>query len=462
MSEPGAEPRSSEPVAPRLRLGWVVFWLLLGSWIGGGLYTYLARDSDPERKIEQISREIETELRSYELSKRLLSQAGSTTPPPAALSSLDPLVSRLADERAADPEAAFLYTVIRVEQGYAPDPEDLERLRLSEDRQLRAVAALYAYRGVSESVAHDLADELPDAPFAFRLAKAQGLERAGVADSRDGLMPTDAIKSLERSAMLVGFFCFACPLLLVAYLLFKLRGSLPSAGFPVGAIDDDAAESLALRTTQMIALYFGVGVVSGMVGRQALSTAEGGALFGSLGVVAVVILSRFPVLGFDWSLSKLGLNLKNFKINLIWGVGAAIVELPASLMMGYLGSRLLQGLPTPEHPLSPELAKAKSPWEVLLFFFILVVIAPVFEEICFRGAMLPAMARLMKSPAIGILATSLLFAAIHPTGIPAWLALATTGAFAAITVHQTGSLVPAIVLHGFHNGMVYLMSSGLG
>lgn len=68
----------------------------------------------------------------------------------------------------------------------------------------------------------------------------------------------------------------------------------------------------------------------------------------------------------------------------------------------------------------------------------------------------------MKSPAIGILATSLLFAAIHPTGIPAWLALATTGAFAAITVHQTGSLVPAIVLHGIHNGMIYLMSSGLG
>lgn len=462
MTELGAEPHSAEPATPKLRLGWVVFWLLLGSLIGGNLYEYLTRDSDPARKLEQISREIETELRSRELSKRILSQAGSQTAPPATLSSLDPLVSRLADERKTDPEAAFLYTVIRLEQGYDPDPEDLDRLRLGEDRRFKAAAALYAYRGVSESIALDLAEELPDAPFAFRLAKAQGLERAGVQKAREGLIPSDAITSLQRVATLVGFVCFACPLVLVAYLLVKLRGRLPSAGFPVGEIDDDEAESLAFRTTQMIALYFGIGVVSGLVGRQALSTAEGGALFGSLGILAVVILSRYRVFGSDWNLAKLGLSLKDLKLNVLWGVGAAVVELPASMMMGYLGSRLLQGLPTPEHPLSPELAKAKSPWEVFLFFFMLVVIAPVFEEICFRGAMLPAMARLMKSPAIGILATSLLFAAIHPTGIPAWLALATTGAFAAMTVYQTGSLVPAILMHGIHNGMIYLVSSGMG
>ena len=75
----------------------------------------------------------------------------------------------------------------------------------------------------------------------------------------------------------------------------------------------------------------------------------------------------------------------------------------------------------------------------------------------FRGTMLPAISRVTKSPAWGIVISSFLFAAIHPQGLVLWLSLATVGAMAAMVTYQTKSLVPAIVLHAVHNFAIMMM-----
>jgi membrane protease YdiL (CAAX protease family) len=52
----------------------------------------------------------------------------------------------------------------------------------------------------------------------------------------------------------------------------------------------------------------------------------------------------------------------------------------------------------------------------------------------------------------------LVFAAVHPTGVPAWPALALIGSVMAILVYQRGSLVTSMVFHGVHNlSLVVLM-----
>jgi membrane protease YdiL (CAAX protease family) len=54
--------------------------------------------------------------------------------------------------------------------------------------------------------------------------------------------------------------------------------------------------------------------------------------------------------------------------------------------------------------------------------------------------------------------SSLLFAMVHPTGVPAWPALAAIGAMAALLTFQTRSLVPSIVMHAVHNGTLLLLN----
>jgi membrane protease YdiL (CAAX protease family) len=87
-----------------------------------------------------------------------------------------------------------------------------------------------------------------------------------------------------------------------------------------------------------------------------------------------------------------------------------------------------------------------------------VVVAPIVEEIIFRGLILPALHRLTGKAWIAIIITNLLFGAMHSTGIPAWGALAMIGVVNSIAVYQTGSLYPAMAMHALHNGILVVMT----
>lgn len=86
----------------------------------------------------------------------------------------------------------------------------------------------------------------------------------------------------------------------------------------------------------------------------------------------------------------------------------------------------------------------------------IVVLAPVVEELLFRGAMQGYLMCRLKNPAWGIVIASLIFGAIH--GNPAQIPFAfVTGLALGWVYYRTGSLWPGILMHFVNNGSSVLL-----
>jgi membrane protease YdiL (CAAX protease family) len=97
---------------------------------------------------------------------------------------------------------------------------------------------------------------------------------------------------------------------------------------------------------------------------------------------------------------------------------------------------------------------------LLIFFLTASVAAPIFEEIMFRGFLLPSLTRYL--PVWGaILASSLLFAIAH-LSLSEVLPLATLGMVLAIVYTRSRNLLSSILLHSLWNAGTLLSLFVLG
>jgi hypothetical protein len=173
--------------------------------------------------------------------------------------------------------------------------------------------------------------------------------------------------------------------------------------------------------------------------------------------LAVPALFRFPVLGKKVSLEDLGVDGRNLLGNVGVGLLGFVLELPLALAMASLGELVFSGS-HPTHPATQELLTDHTPLVIGSIFFLAVCVAPFWEEIMFRGLLFPALSRLCRSAPIGGLASCLLFGAVHPQGLPIWLALITVGGMGCALTYHTRSLVPSMVMHAAHNGTMLLLT----
>jgi membrane protease YdiL (CAAX protease family) len=92
------------------------------------------------------------------------------------------------------------------------------------------------------------------------------------------------------------------------------------------------------------------------------------------------------------------------------------------------------------------------PVQVLL----IVVAAPISEEVCFRGMLFGGLRQ--RLPRLGAaLVSGLIFGALHAlTGISAVPALAAFGVILALLYEKTGSVIPGILLHMLNNSVALL------
>jgi len=92
------------------------------------------------------------------------------------------------------------------------------------------------------------------------------------------------------------------------------------------------------------------------------------------------------------------------------------------------------------------------PLQVLL----IVIAAPISEEVCFRGMLFGGLrTSLPRLPAA--LIAGLIFGALHfTTGVAAVLPLAVFGFVLCLLYEETGSIVPGMLLHAFNNALVLL------
>ena len=186
-------------------------------------------------------------------------------------------------------------------------------------------------------------------------------------------------------------------------------------------------------------------------------------LLARVGMIALLVVPRLRLAGIRLSLKELGLGGMPAGRAIAWGAAGAMAVWPIMLLILTFTERLFSGMPPAQSPITVGLGGA-SDWGTLLgLAFMAVVLAPIWEEIAFRGMLFPALAGAFGSPLAGGVLAALIFGTMHPAGIPVWLPLASVGGVSCLLYYYTRSLLPSIVMHAIHNALqlaLMLIASG--
>jgi membrane protease YdiL (CAAX protease family) len=141
--------------------------------------------------------------------------------------------------------------------------------------------------------------------------------------------------------------------------------------------------------------------------------------------------------------------------DLPWGLAFLALAVFLVMLVALLSGWILKPDQSPQRDLQ-DLLRGLSGWIPTLVMFLTVAgLAPCFEELLFRGFLLPVLAR-HQSMAAALLVSALLFGAIHlqPAGLPV---LGTLGLVLGLAMRHTGSLRTPILVHACWNGGLFLL-----
>jgi membrane protease YdiL (CAAX protease family) len=202
-----------------------------------------------------------------------------------------------------------------------------------------------------------------------------------------------------------------------------------------------AAQTVLVSLVRVEAVTGGPGVLSD-ARLTALAVATPAA-----GIAAAVWLLR------RWRLfDQVGLSPANGRQAVAWGGIGIVIALPVVILTSALVQVLWEAI-NYTHPDQHQLLRAYDhayrPWMRPAIWLAAVGLAPVFEEILFRGLFQSTFTSVTRRPWAGIVAASLLFALIHPF----WTAPAifVLSVFLGIVYHRSGNLWAAIVMHALFN-----------
>ncbi len=197
---------------------------------------------------------------------------------------------------------------------------------------------------------------------------------------------------------------------------------------------------------------FGTGAYSETVGALLVAAAYILTVVGTLGL----IIYRIGLTRSYWQL--LGVRLRNIPGQIGQGiagyavfVGLLAAVLVAIRMLGFDGVMPLAQGPT------ELLTEARNPATLAIYFVLVALIAPVLEELIFRGFVYPGLRRIMPvAPAA--LGSALIFAAVHITAPVGGLAvIVLVGIVLACLYERTHSILSSIVAHSMYNSFVFAL-----
>lgn len=484
-------PRPAETPLPRNPWGYVLVVLLFGTMIVTATAASFSRaKSDPALALRPFERQLE-----YLVSVGANAPDGKGKKEPAniggtlgetAQKGLAALAGSLADEPKTGPKAppaALLRALVARERDRSPTPEDLalaakiapdpkaepataerktdgkilgdERTKGAEDdaKALQRAAAL-----VAEDRPAKAPNLSPDDPFPLRLAAAQARERAGLprAEARKGLVAPGYVARLA-TMLGGGFLAFALAVVLwLTYLVLSGNRAITTRGLPSLPMLRAEGDRFVLRGALIFGGFLVLStILAALPLPRAASLPLGLALYGGIAIYALR-LPRDPKVP---NLSRRGLRVdaREFGTRVLWGVGAAIANIPILLAVTLLSSRLVSAAPPPSHPATELLTGNPSLGAILLTAFLAVVCAPIWEETVFRGLFYQGFAGAFGGSTRAVvgaaLLSSFLFAAIHPQGPAGWAGLMTIALMSCALLRKTGSLVPSMVMHATHNAL---------
>ncbi|HEY9607941.1 type II CAAX endopeptidase family protein [Allocoleopsis sp.] len=144
---------------------------------------------------------------------------------------------------------------------------------------------------------------------------------------------------------------------------------------------------------------------------------------------------------------------------ILWGLGGYFVALPLVILVSLFNQELWQGQGG-SNPILPLALEGRDSVAVFLFCLTACVAAPMFEEIFFRGFLLPSLTRYV--PVWGaIIVSGFLFALAH-LSLSEVLPLAMLGIVLGIVYTRSRNLLASMLLHGLWNAGTLLSLFVLG
>ncbi|NEP63680.1 MAG: CPBP family intramembrane metalloprotease, partial [Symploca sp. SIO2G7] len=149
-----------------------------------------------------------------------------------------------------------------------------------------------------------------------------------------------------------------------------------------------------------------------------------------------------------------------FRSNWIfWGLGGYLVALPSVVVVSLINQQLWQGKGG-SNPILSLVLEGNDSIAILIFGVTACVAAPLFEEMIFRGFLLPSLTRYL--PVWGAIVTSGLLFAIAHLSLSEVLPLATLGIVLGLVYTRSRNLLAPMLLHSLWNSGTLLSLFILG
>ena len=189
---------------------------------------------------------------------------------------------------------------------------------------------------------------------------------------------------------------------------------------------------------------------------------------GSVAVVAIILFIAWSC--FARRLKGFGLNIRSIHKDFFFAFLNLLTVLPlmeAAIRVMMIIGELFYGpeYQIPQHE-QLELITVYSQWQLrILIFIVTVVIAPIIEEMIFRGLFQTVIRSLLETrysklkgryhPWLAIFISSGLFSMVHGN-VPHWPALFLLGACMGYAYEKSGSLFRPIFIHAFFNAITVI------
>ncbi|MFQ4135059.1 CPBP family intramembrane glutamic endopeptidase [Nodosilinea sp. PGN35] len=146
-------------------------------------------------------------------------------------------------------------------------------------------------------------------------------------------------------------------------------------------------------------------------------------------------------------------SLKPSRSGLLWGVGGYFVAVPLMFGVALLNQKIWQGQGG-SNPLLQTVLEEQDGVALLVFFLTAAIAAPLFEEVLFRGFLLPSLTRYL-SVGWAIALSAFIFAAAH-LSLSEVLPLTLLGAILGFVYTRSRTLISPMVLHSAWNSATML------
>ena len=207
---------------------------------------------------------------------------------------------------------------------------------------------------------------------------------------------------------------------------------------------------------QIIMMYAGAGIWAGIKGEgyqatlQAASTG-GNAILTALVQVFSSVITLVIFLKTKWTPLTRGYLLSKPWGTLLW---VALFSLGTIIPLSFLYEQL--GIEMDENTQQIITSMMKEPWG----YVAVGILAPLAEEVVFRGAILRTLLGIMskKNHWVAIIISAAIFGVVH-ANLAQFINALLMGLLLGWMYYRTGSLVPGILLHWINNTMAYVLTN---